>query len=312
MRSLKLFLFLLLLSINCIAQDDNTTDEENTGISQNVFKGFHAGFFAGAFFANNHSASLYDGYGVDTGGTRNSFLNSVLVQRLESYGMDSVNCPRVHSQYQGTDQIAQALGVSHDQWKFDESDMPSALKYHIAFLFGLDLQYGITKTEGFILNVNFAKLTVEGTFTITTTNNLVNPSLGDSVLFFGVSGQEQRLMIQLGYSRIFGEPSSFNVLVEGGLLMNSARFLKNEASINNLKIDLTPFTLNSGYTNNYLPTEYNAIGYGAFAGIGFNLNLNPKYLIQVIYSPSYEKINTSAEPTANLQQSAGLRVYYNF
>ncbi len=303
MHSLRILLVLLLLGINCFAQDDNTTEEESTEVSLNAFKGFHAGFFAGAFFPNNHSAALYNGYGVDDAGNRNSFLNSVMYQRMRFYGLDS----------NYTDQIGPAVGVSsRDLWYFNESDMPNTLKYNISFLFGLDLQYGISATDGIILNVNFSKLTVKGVFTVNTRDKKLNPSLGDSIHYGAITGQEQRLMIQLGYCRLLGPPAKFNFLIEGGLVMNSAKFLNNYAVINNLKMDLTPFTSNQGYEENYLPTQYNAVGYGAFAGIGFNLNLTPKYLIQVIYNPSYEKVNIGAEPSANLQQSAGVRVYYNF
>jgi hypothetical protein len=311
MHSLKLFLFLLLLSVSCFAQDENN-EENNSEISLTAYKGFHAGFYAGAFFANNYSASLYNGYGVDDAGNRNSFPNSVMVQRMILNGMDSANSNALNFQSQYTDQIAPALGVNHDIWYLNESDMANDVKYNVAFLFGLDLQYGMSATDGIIFNMNFSKITVKGTFTINTRDKKLNSSLGDSVRYFAISGQEQRFMLQLGYSRLLGKPAKFNFLVEGGLVMNSAKFLNNYANINNVKLDLTPFTYTGGYQNNYLPTQYNAIGFGAFAGMGFNLNLNAKYLIQVLYNPSYEKINIGEAPTAKLQQSTGIRVYYNF
>jgi hypothetical protein len=303
MNCVKLLCLFLLLNNAAFCQDEQNEEEDNSTASTDAFEGFHAGFCAGAFFPDDYAASLYDGYGVDASGNRNNFINSVMYQRMRYFGLDSSY----------SDQIGPAIGVTNrDQWYFNESDMPRDVKYNIAFLFGLDLQYGLSKTDGIILNINFAKLTVTGTFTINRRDKIVNPSLGDSVLYFGISGQEQRLMLQLGYCRLLGAPARFNFLIEGGLLMNSARFLNNYAQINSLRIDLTPFTYNQGYQDNYLPVEYNAIGFGAFGGFGFNLNMNPKYIIQVIYSPSFEKINTGPEPEAKLQQSAALRVYYNF
>jgi hypothetical protein len=313
MKYLSLISIFFLFSLNTYAQDDRNTEDESTSAASGpiTMEGFHAGFFAGAFIPHNFSASLYDGRGVDTSGFRNNFVQSVMVQRMILNGMDSTNSDALDFQSQYPDLIAQALGVDHDQWDFNSDDMPSNMKYSVAFLFGLDLQYGISKTEGIIFNANFARLNASGSFTITIPRK-VNPSLGDSILYFGVIGQEQRLMLQLGYSRIFGPPSSFNFLLEGGLLMNSAKFLSNTADINGLKLDLTPFTFNQGYSDNYLPVEYNSIGFGGFAGIGGNINLKGKYIIQFLYSPSYEKINIGAEPAAKLQQSAGLRMYYNF
>jgi hypothetical protein len=303
MKKLQLLLLLLLINGIAFAQDEENEEEDNTEVSLDAYKGFHAGFYAGALFANKYSARLYDGYGVDANGNRNTFTNSVLYQRMRYYGLDS----------NFTDQIGPAIGVDRDQWApyWDSTDMPYDLKYTISFLFGIDLQYGLSKTDGIILNANFSKLNVTGTFTLNRPKTM-NSSLGDSILFFGISGQEQRFIFQLGYSKLLGEPGRFNFLVEGGLLMNSVKFLSNEAHINSVTIDLTPFTFNQGYQDNYMPREYNAIGFGAFGGFGFNLNMNAKYLIQVIYNPSLEKINTGDAPASKLQQSAGLRVYYNF
>jgi hypothetical protein len=51
-------------------------------------KGFHAGLFVGAFWANQHTAYLYDGYGFDQNGQRNTFNNSILyeMQIVNIYG----------------------------------------------------------------------------------------------------------------------------------------------------------------------------------------------------------------------------------
>ena len=118
MRYWKIILVIFLFAHQALAQDEGTEETISSNAGIDGVQGFHVGFFAGAFFPAKYSASLYDGYGVDASGNKNSFLNSVLVQRMASYGMDSVNCPGVQSQYQNTDQIAQALGVDHDQWRF--------------------------------------------------------------------------------------------------------------------------------------------------------------------------------------------------
>jgi len=303
-----------LLASDCYRSVAQTSNYEDKNVSVNVsgVKGFHVGFYAGALFPSNYSADLYDGYGIDANGNKNNFLNSVMLQRMTLLGLDSVNCPQIHGAATSyPDQIGPAIGAtSHDQWSFDSTDMPITLKYTTAFLFGLQLQYGINRSEGLILNANFAKVNVTGTFTMTLHNNLVNPSLGDSVLYFGITGQEQRFNLQLGYSRVLGDPDEmFNFLLEGGLLFNSTKFVNNYANIGSLKIDLTPFTYNGGYQNNYLPTQYNSTGYGAFAGIGGNL-CTTKYIIQLLYTPSYEYIGIGAAPAAKLQNAIGMRFYY--
>jgi hypothetical protein len=52
-------------------------------------------------------------------------------------------------------------------------------------------------------------------------------------------------------------------------------------------------------------------GVGAFGGIGLHLTINPRYTIQVLYTPSYDRINLGYTPNFKLQHGVGLRVYYN-
>src|SRR4051812_26302321 len=104
MKNIKSIIpFLLLLCcIHAIAQDE-TNENENTKQTNGV-KGFHMGFFTGAFFANNNAASLYDGYGIDPNtGNTNSFINSALVQRMIVNGMDKDNCNSLNFQSSYTD-----------------------------------------------------------------------------------------------------------------------------------------------------------------------------------------------------------------
>ena len=57
-------LILILLSTPILCQEGETIIDENsnTTIKQ---KGFHAGIYVGAFWANHNTANLYDGYGFD-------------------------------------------------------------------------------------------------------------------------------------------------------------------------------------------------------------------------------------------------------
>ncbi|CAN5677249.1 hypothetical protein BH11BAC1_BH11BAC1_10910 [soil metagenome] len=295
------FLIILNFSMQASAQDENN-DEDST-ISYKGARGFHIGFYMGAFFPNKNSTIIYDGYGYDVNGNRNEFSNSFMYRRIVTE-----NDPNNG----GTDRIATELGVvNHEDWSFDETDMPTNLKYSTAFLFGLALNYGLDQKQSIIANLNFAKLRVTGNFTIETRSS-TNPQLGDKNYQFALVGSEQRMMFQLGYSRILGDNEKGNFFIEAGLCVNNAKVEKNFVQINNLELDLTSFDQNVVGGSSVYVGHYTGWGFGAFAGVGLNLTMNPKYTIQFLYTPSYETINLGQDPVTAIQHSIGLRAYYNF
>src|ERR1044072_765972 len=104
-RSLKLSLLLLLLLVKPVLAQDNT-EESNTGKPLKT-KGLNLGLYLGTYFANKYTATLYDGYGFDVDGNRNSFENSFMYNKIIlEYG----------GGYGQPDLIAQALGVQHGEW----------------------------------------------------------------------------------------------------------------------------------------------------------------------------------------------------
>jgi hypothetical protein len=295
-----LFLF---FSSSVFAQgtDNSDTDNDNPADTINL-KGFHLGLQAGVIFANKYTTNLYNGYGLDVYGNRNTFYNSFLYQQIvNNYGGGNGR----------TDQIALALKVNPGQWGFDETCMPINLKYNINLLVGLNTRYCFDNKNAIILNVNATKLTVNGNFTIYTSATNSNGLQATNVQTFTITGGEQRLMTQLGFQRVLGDNQKFNFFVEGGIDLTLAKFMKNQAIINNLIIDLTPYYSQPAYGS---VRQHNllGVGLGAFAGVGFNLALSSKYTLQLLYNPSYDRINIGEAPKYTFQSSIGFRAYYNF
>lgn len=293
---LFLFSFFLLLDILCFSQPiDEKPAKKKTK--------FQAGLYMGSYFANKYTTTLYDGYGYDIDGMKNDYFNSFMYRKIIlEYG----------GGYGQADQVALALGVNHGEWAFDETDMPQNMKYNPAFMIGVNLSYAATKTDAFLLNVNAAKFTASGNFTIVITTPPIGPQQPgyQNIQAFGISGIEQRFMFQAGYRKILGEDEVFNFFIEGGPTLNMTKYLRNYIAINTLHIDISTY-----YSQTYYPTyraKYlNGMGLGAFAGLGLNITANTNWSIQVAYSPSYEKINIGEEPKNTLQHSMGLRAYYN-
>lgn len=307
---------ILLLQANLFVYSLTSTAQESTDVEVDTnsvsypHKGFHAGLYVGVFWANKNTAYIYDGYGFDENGQRNTFANSVLnYQILNVYGGGLGQ----------NDLIAQLLNVGHGDWSFRETDMPVNLKYTTTYMVGLNTRYQINKKAGITLNINASKLVVNGKFTISSITPTTTGLQGQSKINqFTITGAEQRLMMQLGYQRIIGKNEKFNFLAEGGLNIVMSKAQKNQAffnsdlnnGANNFTIDLMTAYNQPPY--NYYSAQYLiGAGIGAFAGIGLHLTINPKYTIQLLYTPSYDRVNLGYNPKFKLQHGFGLRVYYN-
>jgi hypothetical protein len=282
-----------------LAQENDEGEEGGTPLKE---KGLNLGLYLGSYFANNHTANLYDGYGFDVDGKRNSFENSFMYNKIIlEYG----------GGYGQQDQIALALGVQHGEWTFDESDMPINMKYAPAFLLGLQGRYSVDAKNAILLNLNASKLNITGNFTITTRPLSNSTQLNDAIKTCAIKGTEQRLFLQIGYQRLLGSNEKVNFLLEGGMHMTLAKFDKNEILVGDLLIDLTSYYYQPGYSA-YAVKKPVGIGFGAFAGMGVNVNVSELCKVQLVYNPTYEGISLGPDPKYTFQHSIGIRIFYNF
>jgi hypothetical protein len=293
---------MLINSISGLAQQANNADK-NEAVKEKDGRGFHTGLYIGSLFANKYTASLYDGYGYDLNGNKNTFENSFMYRKIVmEYGGGNGQI----------DQIALALNVDHGDWTFDETDMPINLRYNTAFLVGFHSRYCMNKKDAILLNVNASKLSINGAFTIIVTRPPFGPQVPGymDIRTFSITGGEERLMFQLGYQRILGDDNKLNFFIEGGANLSMAKFEKNQIMINSLLIDLTTFYNQFGYIE-YRAKNLTGIGIGAFSGLGLNLSMSPKWTLQLLYNLSLEGINIGEDHKLKLQQAIGLRGYYN-
>jgi hypothetical protein len=315
-KIILLLIALLLSFISSYKAQEDETENTDTNTVQRVYKtkGFHAGLYVGAFWANKSTAYIYDGYGFDINGQRNTFTNSILYNQIVNvYGSGNG----------GTDYIAQLLNVNPGDWYFNEQDMPINLRYITTYLIGLNTRYRINNKESITLNAYGTKLAINGKFTIssvTSTNFGSGSSSQGRINEFTIIGAEQRLMFQLGYQRILGDNEKLNFMVEGGLNIILAKAQKNQAILRSSNPNLIQNSITIDLMNIYNQPPYNfytsknmtGVGIGFFGGFGLNLNINPRYSIQLLYSPSFDRISLGYNPKFKLQNAVGLRVYYNF
>ena len=162
------------------------------------------GLYIGSTIANAYSAPLYDGYGVDIDGNRNSYSNSWMYQKIITQygGYASPALP---------DQIAEALNVDYHTWTFSSANMPSNMRYQPGITIGLNTRYSVDNWNGIIMNINLSRITASGNFTIETPQAPNSGQLNDFVNTFSIIGVEQRMVLLFGYQRIF-EPVSYTHL----------------------------------------------------------------------------------------------------
>ena len=324
MKCFNLFILYITVSMsllysNTVQAQDNDTEQDTTNHPVVTSgKKLHVGLFIGTYFANKYTANMYDGYGFDVNGIRNDFESSFMNQFMSYYGRHGNNpSSNVNTNTAtGPDLVAQTLGVAPGAWSFGPTDMPYDLTYNMTYLVGFNGSYNLNKTSSIIFNVNGTKLAVNGKFTIVTTSTVTGSTALNNIRKGTVTGGEQRLMFQLGYQKVLGTNDKVNFFVEGGLNVVMVKFLKNEALIQSsnpgvppLVIDLASIYNTSQY--NALRAQLTGVGLGMFAGAGIHLTINPKYTIQVLYNPSYDKINIGDTPSYKLQNGFGLRFYYN-
>ncbi|MCE3279571.1 MAG: hypothetical protein K0S44_1762 [Bacteroidetes bacterium] len=296
----KVTLLLLLLIKPAFSQEETDSETAHAPLKT---KGLNLGLYIGSYFANKYTAKLYDGYGFNMNGERNNFENSFMYQKIVmEYG----------GGYGQVDLVAQALGVQHGEWTFNESDMPVNMRYAPAFLIGLNGRYSVDAKNAILLNLNVAKLNVTGNFTIVTLPPTNSTQINTAIKTCAIKGTEQRLFLQLGYQRLLGESEKVNFILEGGLHMTLAKFDKNEILIGDgLLIDLTSYYYQPGYPA-YQVRKPVGVGFGAFAGMGVNFNVNELCRIQLLYNPTYEGVNIGPDPKFKFQHALGIRIFYNF
>lgn len=279
------------------AQDDSDDD-------QKLIKNpkFLTGFYVGAYFPNKYTASAYNGYGYGLDGVQNNFYNSLMYQKIMNqygYGLG------LH------DRVADAIGVDQGQWDFSPSDMPINMHYTPAILLGLNFKLPVTKKSAFTFNLNGSKLNIEGNFTITLRKpQNPNPAQTSNVMIFPIRGSEQRLLFQLGFQQIFGKNDVINFFGEVGLNGTLAKYNSNTVYINSLQIELTSYWNTALYPTAGPAKKPVGFGLGAYGSLGVNMELNPKFGLQFLYTLSQEKVKIGNNPTLKFQNAVGMRVYY--
>jgi hypothetical protein len=108
-------------------------------------------------------------------------------------------------------------------------------------------------------------------------------------------------------------------MIEGGLNIIFSKAQKNQAYLYNSNPNITQNNITIDLMSVYNQVPYNyysakylvGAGIGIFGGIGLHLTINPKYTVQLLYNPSYDRVSLGYNPHFKLQHGVGLRFYFN-
>jgi len=294
----------VLIALTGNAQVYNYADGEGP-VPPDSIKGLYVGLNLGFYFANNNSAVIYSGYGYQRDGTINNFANSWLNNSIQGN-------PEFRRQ------TSDALGLADGEWAFTEDDMPGLMQFSGSFMYGGHLRYMFNADFGIYGELSGTNPVTVGEFTIQTFSPSPNPAQNQPLRRFGIRGEEQRLMINLGLHRVLlreqfesqGRSTTILPYIDIGSVLTLTRFEENFYSLDDGRVrDLTVFF----NQQNQFIDEANLLtgaGLGGYASIGGQITLGSKFTINVGYNASFERVKLGDVNELGLQSQIVLKAIY--
>jgi hypothetical protein len=247
--AVALFLLIVLLipfSLNAQPKEENT---QETG-------GFQFGLDFGLYLANKYPANYYNGSDGNINNIKYVFGNKY--------------------QY---DELYIALRAADT---FFLKQYPSNMRYPATASAGLYISYNFNRSTGVYLQFNYVKLRPHDAITVEVDPKeyLTNPDLR----LYSISGEEERINIDIGYSQAFRLSNSIDVVAETGIALNDVKVLKSRIYIEDKEYSL----INVYGKNSYIPNSnmqaYNitqgGIGIGLHGGAGIRFNFSESFALQ--------------------------------
>ena len=303
-RTLLLIALCATTSLTSVSQVYNYADGEGPTPPDSI-KGLYVGLNLGVYFSNNNSAYIYGGYGYQRDGTINNFANAWLNLSLQG------NPEAVR-------RTSTALGLAEGEWAFDESDMPGVMNFSGSFMYGGHLRYMFNADFGVYGELNATNPVTVGEFTIQTFGTSPDPSQNQPLRRFGIRGEEQRLMINLGLHRVLlrerleslGKPTTILPYIDVGMNTTFVKFEENFYTLDDgVNYDLTVFFNNQ----NQFVDQANlltGVGFGGFVGVGGQITLGSRFTINMGYNASFEQIKLGEVNERGIQHQLIFKAIY--
>jgi len=248
-------LFMLFLPFSIKAQlsikaQPDIEDSRETG-------GFQFGLNFGMYLANKYPANYYNGSDANLNNIKYILGNKYLYYDIYK------TIPRI------TD-------------TFFVKQYPTDMHYPATASAGLYISYNFNRSTGVYIQFNYVKLKPHDAFTVEVDPKeyLTNPDLR----LYSISGEEERINIDLGYSRSFRLGQNIDIIGEAGIALNDIKVLKSRIYIEDKEYSIINVYGKNSYIPNSNMQSYNitqgGIGIGLHGGAGVRFNFSDSFALQ--------------------------------
>ncbi len=233
------------------------------------------GLNAGAYFAHKGTANYYSGSG------RHNLKEAI--NRRHTYN-----------------RIRESLN-----YDFELHQLPSDMAYSPAIMVGIFGGLHFNDRTALFASTNYTRLTARDQFTL----ELERPSFieGDNIKSYTVYGKEERSEIMAGIRHTYYSPGSYlHPYVEMGGSMTATRIRQN-----NIRIEGSSYSIRKP-VDTYYDVRDDGIGFGAYGGGGFRMDVGESYAFDLGFNSNYTRINLGDNSNYDLQFTFFVRLYLSY
>ena len=248
--------------------------DDNDFMSNSV--GLQVGLGFGLYLPGNESANYYNGKGKNN--VRRMVIDNIYIYK----------------------ELKEALVYD---FTLDSNNLPSNMKYTPAVALQVVSKYNFNENNGFVLDVNYAKLTASDFFTLTLADphNLTSEPTTELCKIWGI---EERVSFNFGYFRSFGKPKKIKPFVEIGVNVNDTKLKDNKVQILGYTYSIVD------QTDSYYGVKQGGIGHGFYFSPGVLFNIRDAFSAQLGADLSLKKINLLANPEYSKEIVFFIRLMY--
>ncbi len=254
------FIFLFFFKSSVLWGQDIQVDSRFAHLSEeeliNINTGWQLGLGFGIYFAGKEPASYYNGSG------KNNLRRQI---KLYNYHYEQL---REHF---------------HHDFDLDTANLPQDMSYEPALTLLFSAKYNFNENNGIIIDFSYSRLTSRDVFALTIDDP--GHTLSEPILEFGsIWGKEERVNINIGYFRTFGEPSRIKPFWEFGININDTKATENKAEIGPFNYDIRD------RHETYYGVKEGGIGSGFFVTQGVLVNINKDFAMHLAANFSMKSI----------------------
>lgn len=277
---LVMVIFVLLNPLFITAQHTSPRPEKDAREN----RGFQFGFNIGLFLPNGYTANYYNGSDGNENNIRYIFGN-----------------------YYNYQDIRRLLNVSDT---FFVKQFPADMHYRPTTIAGFYMGYNFNRKNSMYIQFNYSKLKPRDIFTVEVDpkDYLTEPDLR----LYTVSGEEERINIDIGYSRSYPVTDHMDFVASAGLALNDTKVLKAVINLEGKEYSIVNVYGNRSYVPGTNMQEYQftegGIGFGLHGGAGVNFNFANKFALQPGVTLYWNNVNLEGYKAMKISSCFFLRI----